>query len=80
MDYVYFKSCCKATTINLSKKQEFDADSKSINQTNFTGNLDENENVKMFFIIKEANETILYFSQVTVKVLWMYSTIYFALK
>ena len=31
----------------------------------------------MFFIIKEAKETMLDFLQGTVRVLWMYSTIYF---
>ena len=35
---------------------------------NFTGFLDRPGNTTMFFIIEEAKETILYFSQGTVKV------------
>ena len=31
----------------------------------------------MFFIIKEAKETMLDFLQGTMRVLWMYSTIYY---
>ena len=57
--------------IYLSKPQEFDADPKAIQQINFTGNLDWGEGVTMFFITEEAKETILDFSQGTVKVLWM---------
>ena len=34
-------------------------------------------NTTMFFIIEESKETILYFLQGTVKVLWMCSTILF---
>ena len=38
---------------------------------NFTANLDKGGNTKMFFIIEEAKETDLDFSQGTVKVLWV---------
>ena len=69
LDYIYFKNYYKTIAIDLSKKQEFGADPKSIQQTNFTGNLDGNGNTTMFFIIEEANEKILNFLQVTVKVL-----------
>ena len=55
--------------IDLSKQQALDADPKTIQQINFTANLDRNENITMFFIIEEAKETILDFSQGTVKVL-----------
>ena len=62
--------------IDLSKQQELDADPKSIHQINFTGNLNRGENVNditiTFFIIEEAKETILDFSQGTVKVLSFY--------
>ena len=54
-------------TIVLSKQQAFDADLKAIQQFNFTENL-ENQ-AAMFFIIEEAKETVLGFSQGTVKVL-----------
>ena len=42
-----------------------------IQQSNFTPNLDRDGNATMFFIIEEAKETVLDFSQGTVKVLWM---------
>ena len=45
-----------------------DADSKAIQQTNFTANLNEPGNTAIFFIAK-AKETILDFSQRTVEVL-----------
>ena len=38
----------------------------------FTGNLDQLANTTMFFILEEAKETILGFSQGTVRVLWIY--------
>ena len=46
-----------------------DADPKAIQQINFTGNLERDEGATMFFIIEEAKETILDFSQGTVKVM-----------
>ena len=55
--------------IDLNKQQEVDADTKAIKQTNFTGNLLRAAGAAMFFIIEEANETILDFSQGTVTVL-----------
>ena len=57
--------------IDLSKQQALDADPKAIQQINFTGNLNRGENVNnntiMFFITKEAKETIFEFSQGAVK-------------
>ena len=61
------KKYYKIIAIDLSKKQELDADPKAIHQTNFTGNLDRVAQATMFFIIEEAKETILDFSQGTVK-------------
>ena len=55
--------------IDLSKQQPFDADPRAIQQINFTENLDRTENTTMFFIIEEAKETVLDFSQRTVRVL-----------
>ena len=52
--------------LDLSKQQALDADPKAIQQINFTGNLDQDECATMFFIIEEAKETILDFSQGTV--------------
>ena len=47
--------------IDVSKQQVFDIDQKAMQQINFTGNLNRDENVKdniiMFFIIEEAKKT-----------------------
>ena len=58
-------------TIDLSKQEALDADPKAIQQINFTRNLIQNQvaNTAMFFIIEEAKEIILDFSQGTVKLL-----------
>ena len=59
--------------IDLNKQQPSDVDPKVMQQSNFTGNLNRgqniNDNTSMFFIIEEAKETVLNFSQRTVKVL-----------
>ena len=57
------------TAIYLSKQQVLDADPGAIQQINFTANLDRTGNATMFFSIEEAKETVLDFSQGTVKVL-----------
>ena len=59
--------------IDLSKQQAWDADPRAIQQINFTANLDRDDGTAMFFIIEQAKETVLDFSQGTVKVLWMRS-------
>ena len=53
--------------VDLSKQQALDFDPKAIQQINFTANLDRAGN--MFFTVEEAKETVLDFSQGTVKVL-----------
>ena len=55
--------------IDLSKQQVLDADPRAIQQINFTANLDRAGNITMFFIFEESKETVLDFSQGTVKVL-----------
>ena len=55
--------------IDSSKQESLDADPKAIQEINFTANLDRDGNTTMFFIIEEAKETVLDFSQGTVKVL-----------
>ena len=55
--------------INLSKQQAVDADLNAIQQINFTANLDKAGNTKIVFIIEDAKETILDFSQGTVRIL-----------
>ena len=57
--------------VDLSKQQALDADPKAIQQINFTANLDRAGNTRIYFILKEAKETVLDFSQETVKVLKM---------
>ena len=47
--------------IDLSKQQALDADPKAIQQINFTGGEDVNNNTTMIFITEEAKETILDF-------------------
>ena len=70
LDYLYFKDHYKMIAIDLSKLlQALEADPRAIQQINFTANLDRNENTTMFFIIGEEKETVLKFSQGTVKVL-----------
>ena len=69
LDYSYFKDHYKMIAIDLSKQQALDADPRAIQQINFTANLDRAGNTTMFFIIEEAKETVLDFSQGTVKVL-----------
>ena len=54
--------------IDLSKEQALDADPKAIQQISLNANLDRNGNTTMLFIIEEAKESILDFSQ-AVKVL-----------
>ena len=65
VDYNYFKEHYKMITIDLSKQQEPDSDPKAIQQIDFTGNLEQQATI--FFIIKETKETVLDFSQGTVK-------------
>ena len=69
LDYSYFKDHYKMIAIELRKQQALDADPRAIQQINFAANLDKDGNRKMFFIIEEAKETVLEFSQRTVRVL-----------
>ena len=59
----------KMTGVDLSKKQALDADPRAIQQINFTANLDRVGNTRIYFILEEEKETIVDFSQGTVKVL-----------
>ena len=69
LDYSYFMDTYKMIAVDLSKQKVLDADPKAIQQINFTANLDRDGNTRIYFILKEAKETILDFSQGTVKVL-----------
>ena len=69
LDYPYFKKYYKLIPIDLIKQQKLDANPKTIQQINFTGNLDRAESSAMFFIIEEAKETVSDFSKGAAKVL-----------
>ena len=55
--------------IDLVKQQAVDGDPRAIQQINLTENLDRENNTRIFFILEEAKETVLEFSQETVKAL-----------
>ena len=55
--------------VDLSKQQALDADPRANQQINFTANLDRAGNTRIYFILEEAKESKLDFSQRTVKVL-----------
>ena len=61
LHYPYFMDTYKMIAVDLSKQQALDADSRA--------NLDRAGNTRVYFILEEAKETILDFSQGTVKVL-----------
>ena len=69
LDYPYLTDTYKMIAVDLSKEQALDADHRAIQQINFTANLDRAGNTRVYFILEEAKETILHFSQGTVKVL-----------
>ena len=55
--------------VDISKQQALDVDPTANQQINFTANLDRVGNTRIYFILEEAKETKLDFSQGTVKVL-----------
>ena len=63
LDYPYFKDSYKMIAVDLSKQQSLDDNPRAVQQINFTGN------ARIYFILEEAKETILNFSQGTVKLL-----------
>ena len=69
LHYSYFKENYKMIAVDLSRQNKLDADPRTIQQINFTANLDRAGNTTIFFIIEEAKETIFEFSQVNVNVL-----------
>ena len=68
LDYSYFTDTYKMIAVDLSRQQALDADTRAIQQINFTANLDRAGNTRVYFILEETKETILDFSQGTVKV------------
>ena len=69
LDYIYFKNYYKMIVVDLSKQQALYADPKSIQQINFTANLDRAGRTRFYFILEEAKETVFEFFQGTIKVL-----------
>ena len=55
--------------IDLSKQQALDTDPRAIQQINVTANLDRAGNTRIYFLLEEGKETILDYSQGTVRVL-----------
>ena len=52
LDYTYFKKYCKMIAVDL--EEALDADTKAIQQINFTANLDRAGNTRFYFILEEA--------------------------
>ena len=69
LDYPYLKDTYKMIVADLSKQQILDSDPRAVEPINFTANLNRAGNTRIYFILEEAKETILNFSQRTVKVL-----------
>ena len=69
LNYSYFKENYTMIAIDLNNWQALDADSRAIQQINFTANLARVGNTTMFFVIEEVKETVFEFLQGTVKVL-----------
>ena len=69
LDYPYFKDSYKMIAVDLSKQQALDANPRANQQIIFTANLDRAGNTRIYFILEEAKETKLDFSQGTIKVL-----------
>ena len=68
LDYSYFIDSYKTIAVDL-RKQILDANPRANQQINFIANLDRADNIRIYFILEEAKETKLEFSQGTVKVL-----------
>ena len=60
LDYPYFEEYYNLITIDLSKEQKLDADTKATQEIAFTG-YSEEDNAAMFFITEEAKEAKLDF-------------------
>ena len=65
LDYIYFKNYQKMIAVDLSQQKALDR--KATQQINFTTNLDRAENTRIYFILEEAKDTVLEFSQGPVK-------------
>ena len=70
LDYDYFKEPHKMMATDLNKQQTRDAEPKALQQISLSENVENQSTI--FFIIEEAKETVLDFSQGTVKLLLFY--------
>ena len=68
LDYDYVKDKYKVIGIDLSKQKELDAGPRAIQQLNFTASVTE-DNTTMFYVLEKSKETVLDFSQGTVRVM-----------
>ena len=69
LDYPYFRDSYKMIAVDLSRQKALDPDSRTIQQINFTANLDRANKTRIYFILEESKETKLNFAQGTVKIL-----------
>ena len=53
--------------VDLSKQLALDSDPKAIQKINLTANLNRAGNTRICFILEEGKETVLHFSQGTIK-------------
>ena len=67
LDYNYVKDSYKIIGIDLSKQSALDADPRAIQQINFTGSVP--ARTKIFYVLEQAKETVLDFSQGMVRVM-----------
>ena len=63
LDYTNFKDYYKMIVVDLSKQQALNSDRKEIQQISFTVNLNRAGNTRICFILEEAVESVLNFSQ-----------------
>ena len=56
LDYNYFKNCYQMTAIDLSKQEALTPDSKAIQEINFNGNLERQE--QYFSLLKKQKKTV----------------------
>ena len=71
-DLAYFEKNYRLIAADLSEQKALDADSRTIQQINFTGKIkatEENTRVMIYYILEKSKETILEFSKGTTKVL-----------
>ena len=72
LDFAYFEKNYRLIAADLSEQKTLDADSRAIQQINFTGKIKAtaaNTRVVIFYILEKSKETILEFSKGTTKVL-----------